>query len=180
MTSDTVNAMVRNCPPLWICAATVFLWSCKDKPIEAANPAPKPVIAVDYAAGLPVAGNLAEQLQVESASRPKDALTAEAVLEALVKAEIPVGNTKQGIGRTVLANYCFGGSTARNTQVVICEYGSPEAAIAGREHSLKHFAAITNRTLTLNKRTVLTLVGAGESPETKAEMQKAAEVFSKL
>jgi hypothetical protein len=176
--------MLRTNTPLRICVATVFLWGCKDKPIQAANPAPKPpvevAVAKDPAANLPVAQNLGEQLQVEAASRPADALKAEVVLEALGKAGIQVTNTKQFIARTVAANYCFGGVTPRAASVTICEYGSPEAAMGGMEHSLKQFAGIPNRTLTQNKRTVLTLVRAGDAPEEKADIEKAIEVFKNL
>ena len=122
--------MVRTNSPLWICAAMLFLQGCKDKPKDAAIPAQKQEVAVDYAAQLPVAGNMAEQLQVEAAARPKDAIKVEAVLEALGKADVAVGNTKQFIARTVLATYCFGGSTAKGNSVTLCEYASVDAAIS--------------------------------------------------
>jgi hypothetical protein len=172
--------MVRTSPSVWICVAIVFFWGCKEKPRSEANPPQKQAVVVDYAAQLPVAGNLAEQLTVEAAARPKDAVKVETVLEALAKADIPVGNTRQFIGRTVFATYCFGGASAKSTTVTVCEYASADAAKAGLEHSQTQFASIPFRTLTQNKLTVLTLVRNADSPETKAEMDKAIEVFTKL
>ncbi len=139
----------------------------------------KPV-AIDPAANLPLAGNPVEQLQVEAAARPQGAIKAEAVIDALGKAEIVVSNNKQFIGRTVLANYCFGGISGKAMTVTICEYASAEAAAAGLENSQKRAGSIPNRTLTQNKQTVLTLVRDGDSAENKAEADKAIEVFSKL
>ena len=172
--------MVRTVCPLWICAAMLFLQGCKDKPKPDSIPTQKQEVAVDYAAHLPVAGNMAEQLQVEAAARPKEAIKVEAVLDALGKADVAVGSTKQFIGRPVLANYCFGGSTAKGNSVTVCEYASVDAAKAGLEHSQKQFGTIANRTLTQNKLTVMTLVGGSESAETKAEAAKAIEVFTRL
>ncbi len=172
--------MVRISPPVWMCVAIVFVWGCKDKPKVDQNPPQKQSVAVDYLAPLPVAGNLAEQLTVEAAARSKDGIKVEAVIEALAKAEIVLGNTKQFIGRTVLATYCFGGSTAKGMSVTICEYSSPEAARAGRDHSLSQFASIPLRTLTLNKGTVLTVVRNGDAPEMTAEADKVIDVFNHL
>lgn len=172
--------MVRTIPLSWMCVATVFLWGCKDKPKVAEKTEIKQVVAADYLAALPVGGNLAEQLQLEAAARPKGAITAEAVIEALGKAQIPLSNNKQFIGRAVLATYCFGGITAAATSVTVCEYPSADAAKAGLEQSQTQFAALPNRTLTQNKRTVLTLMRGVDSPATKAEAAKAVEVFSKL
>jgi Tfp pilus assembly protein PilV len=172
--------MVRTGPPLWICVTAVFLWGCKDQPAPAVKVVAKQEVKVDYAAQLPVGGNMAEQLQVESAARPQDALKAESVIEALSKSEISVGNGKQFIARPVLATYCFGGTTPKATSVTICEYASVDAAKAGLEHSQKQFGSIPHRSLTQNKQTVMTLVRDVDSPETKAEADKAIEVFGKL
>lgn len=173
--------MVRNIPLTWMCLATVFLWSCKDKPKVPDNPQrPAVVAAVDPAAGLPVAGNIAEQLQVESAARSKDGLKVEAVVEALGKADVPISNTMQYVARTVLATYCFGGVTGKATAVSICEYPTPEAAKAGMEFSTKQFGSIPNRILAVNKTAMLTLARGTDSPESKAEAEKAIEAFTKL
>lgn len=171
--------MVRTVPLVWICAAAVFLSGCpeKTKPVEVVEQKPAP--KADPTAGLPLGGNLAEQLQLEAAARPKEAITAEAVLDALVKAEIRVDNTRQFIARTVLANYCFGGSTAKATTVTVCEYASVEAAKAGLEHSQSRAGPSSTRSLTQNKQTVMSLVRV-DSPETKAEADKAIEIFTKL
>ena len=73
--------MLRTIPLSWMCAATVFLCGCKDKPKVPEKTAEKQVVAADYLAGLPVGGNLAEQLQLEAAARPKG-----------VAATVPISN----------------------------------------------------------------------------------------
>lgn len=125
-------------------------------------------------------GDLAQQLQVEAGSRPPDALKAEAVLDALTKEGLPIGDRKQFVARTVLAKYCYGGMTAKATTVTVCEYADAAAATKGLQHSEKQFAAIPNRTLTQNKGTVLTLVRGLANDETKADADKAIAIFSKL
>ncbi len=168
--------MLRTLTSVWMCAVVLFFGGCKDKPkpevTEKKRAAPL--------AGLPMAANIAEQLQGEAAARPKEALRTETVIEALAKAQIALTDNKQFIARTVLANYCFGGTTAQATAVTVCEYSSVEAAKEGLEHSQKQFVGIPNRTLTQNKQTVLTLVRGMDTPQTKAEAEKAIEVFSKL
>lgn len=166
-------------PLRWICALLLCCAACKDKPKEPEAVAQKAPPA-DPAPQLPTAGDLGQQLAVEAASRKPDALKAEVVLEALGKAQIPVGATKQFMGRTVLANYCFGGITGRGTSVTLCEYSGVDAAKAGLAHSQTQFASIPRRTLIQNKATVLTLVRADDGLEAKKEADQAIEVFTKL
>lgn len=144
------------------------------------TPPEKSAPKADPAAALPLAGDLGQQLVAEAAARKPDALKSEAVVEAMTAAKIPVTNVKQFLGRTVLALYCSGGMTAHNTSVTVCEYADAEAAKVGLAHSEKQFAAIPMRTLTQNKASVLTLVRATDTPETKAEADAAIAVFSKL
>lgn len=164
----------------------LLLSACKDKDKapettgEKAAPAKPAEPPADPAPQLPVAGDLAQQLSVETAARKPDALKAETVIEALNKAQVPVGGVKQFMGRTVLALYCSGGATNHSTSVTVCEYADEAAAKAGLAHSEKQFGAIPMRVLKQNKASVLTLVRATDTPETKAEVDKAVEVFSKL
>ena len=174
------DRMVRTATGLWIAVGLLILAGCKDKAPVPGKIEAKQEVKADPAANLPVAGNLGEQLITEAASRPKDAIKAEAVFEALGKNGIAVNSVKQFMGRTVLANYCSGGLTALVTSVTVCEYATEAAAKAGLEQSAKQFASIRMRTLTQNKLTVLTLVRESDAPEKKAEAEKAIEIFKNL
>ena len=174
--------MVRTSPLIWICGALLCVSACQEKAKapETTGEKPAPARGADPAANLPVGGDLMQQLVIEKASRKADAVKAETVIEALNKGGVPVDSVKQFMGRTVLALYCSGGATGHSTSVTVCEYADAEAAKAGLAHSEKQFGTIPLRTLTQNKASVLTLVRATDTPETKAEADKAIEIFTKL
>jgi hypothetical protein len=151
-----------------------------------AAPAPAPVVvvaekAVATPAPLPAvapAATLADLLQKEAAARPDGALRAEDALAAFARGGLAVEGTKQVVARTVMASYCVGGLTRAGTLVALCEYASPEAARAGREHSLSAFAsAAPGREILVNRQTTLTLA---PSPGHEDETKQLAAMFAKL
>jgi hypothetical protein len=163
--------MVRTGSAAWIPVTLLILGGCKDKPV----PQKAPRAAAEFLAELPAAANLAEQLAAEAAGRPTNTPKAEAIFEALAKAGVAPIEPRQFLGRTVYAMYCFGGTTAKASAVTVCEYLSPEAALAGVQHAKEQFASVPNRIFSVNQKTVLTVAGADAS-----EAAKAVEIFSGL
>ncbi len=117
----------------------------------------------------------------EAASRPTGTPRAEDVLAALAAAGIKVPATKQFLGATVGATYCFGGRAESGLGVSVCEYSDEDAAQKGRELSLTKFKDLPNRTILVNKKTTLTLAAIAAPPAAgDPEVSKASDVFSKL
>jgi hypothetical protein len=111
--------------------------------------------------------SLAQKLQEEAAARPAGALRAEAVLDALGAAGIPITKRQQYLAMVVGAAYCLGGNSPAGTPVSVCEYASEEAAKKGRELSLSRFRVVPKeiwirRSTTL---TVATQPGAAAAEE---------------
>jgi len=172
--------MVRTASRLWIGVGLLILTGCKDKPATPPKIEANQEVKADPAANLPVAGNLAEQLTTEAAARSKDGLKVEAVLDALAKGGVTVTDTRQYIGRTVFATYCFGGITSKVIALTVCEYGTEDAVKSALERSEKLYGVSPLRTMTVNKLTVLSLVRPTDAEEGKVEADKAIQIFSKL
>jgi len=124
--------------------------------------------------------SLGERFDVEAHSRPSGTPKAEDVFAAFEKAGFPVTDRKQTLASTVAARYCIQGITKNSVTVSVCEYADEAAAAAGRDESVKAFAAIQNRDVFLRKATMLTLLQAPKTPASEAEAKRAAEIFSSM
>jgi len=124
--------------------------------------------------------SLGERFDVEAHSRPAGTPKAEDVFAAFEKAGFPVTDRKQTLASTVSARYCVQGTTKNNVTVSVCEYEGEAAAAAGRDASVKAFAAVQNRDVFVRKATMLTLLQAPKTPASEAEAKREAEIFSAM
>jgi hypothetical protein len=138
--------------------------ACSREHAPPAQPSPKPVAAERVSA--PVGMNtLAGTLRDEAAHRPDGATRAEDVFAALATAGVTVSSPRQYLGLTARAEYCAGGTTADGLAVAVCEYASPEAALAGRAFVEDRYAVMNSyRAIHVRGATTLTLTTAPERP----------------
>lgn len=123
---------------------------------------------------------LEAQLASEAQSRTSGALSAEQILSALARADVKVADPRQEIATVHRARFCIGGSTEKGLAISVCEYDSEQAARAGREHSLKMFAAIPNREIFVHGRAAL-ILRADHMPAGKhADARRAIEALQRL
>lgn len=120
------------------------------------------------------------QLASEARNRSTGALSADQILSALARANVKVADPRQEIATVHRANFCVGGSTDNGLALSVCEYDSDEAARAGREHSLKMFAAIPNREIFVHGRTALVLRADRVAPGEHPDARRAVEAFRRL
>ncbi len=124
--------------------------------------------------------SLVGRLSYEAAHRPADAPRAEDVLAALERAGVRLDDHKQYVAATALASYCVGGQTATGLSVAVCEYESPAAATAGREHITARFQ-IPDLERVIHQRGATTLaLGHHRDLKLASTVQTAAAAFSEL
>ncbi len=101
------------------------------------------------------------------------------MLDALHEADIPVLGRRQYLGLTVGASYCLGGATDDGIAIAVCEYASPEAAVAGKSFMESRFAVMTpTAKRAVRGATVITVVDAHEPRSRRVE--RALEVFAAI
>ena len=123
----------------------------------------------------------AERLAREAASRPPATPRVEDVLTALARAGLAPGRPQQVLARTLGASFCASAATAQGTGVAVCEFSSEEVARRGLAFSRLAFdRIIPGRTLTLNRKTLLTVTRAEASPNAEAEARAAVAAFARL
>lgn len=161
---------------LLIAAASV---GCKAQPAAveakaaAAKAAPKPPEA-------PYMHSIPETLKQEAASRPAGTPRAEDLIEAAKKKGIAFAEPKQVLANKAGAKFCSMTSSPTGLEISVCEYGGEADAKQGHDFSLKAFAAIPNRDLYVNRKTVLTVLRGQSTPPIEAEAKQAAELFAGL
>jgi hypothetical protein len=79
------------------------------------------------------------------------------------------------LAETVHADYCWQTSTEdRGISFSVCEYGTAERAAAGRSFVIEQGKAFGERTVLLNKKTMLNMRVAGENGAAQAKRVEAA------
>lgn len=171
---------------LALAVVSVTATGCKKKDQPA--PAPAPVEPGPAAAkperepepeGAAAMRTLAGRLSYEAAHRPNGTAKVEDVLAALGAAGITVTEVKQYVAMTAAAGYCAGGRTGEGLGVAVCEYASPAAATAGREHVTKLFPNIPGRQITIRGATSLTTT-APDGADLAALRAKAEQAFATM
>lgn len=120
---------------------------------------------------------LIARLRYEQIHRKPTKLTAERVLDALERSGIGVGERRQFLGATVRAIYCAGGTTADHVAISICEYATPEAALAGKQFMDKRFAAMNlNAHRVVRDRTVLSVVDPASTGSSARILERFAAI----
>ena len=118
---------------------------------------------------------LADRLAREAGARPTGTPRAEEVLAALARGGLAVEGEQQVLASTVGAAYCTSAGTPKGAAIAVCEYPAEEAARQGMEYSHRVFdRLIPGRRLLVNRKTLLTVTGAGD------EARRAAEIFAAL
>jgi hypothetical protein len=125
---------------------------------------------------------LADRLTREATTRPAVAPKAEDVFAAIVKAGIPLDPPEQHLASPIGARYCLGATSPapQNLKMSACEYADDAAANAGRTMSLKAFASIPKRDVTVNHKTTLTILQSPADAGSQAAHDKAVAAFAKL
>ena len=125
--------------------------------------------------------SIAGRLQQEAASRPAGTIKAEDVFASLAKAGLPLTDgPRQYVASVTGAAYCAGGQTADGLGVAVCEYASPEKAVAGKAAVEQRFAALTPvRDIVVRGATTLTLTARPDAPLASSK-RTATEAFSTL
>jgi|GEM_PF-1832080 len=136
-------------------------------PTEATTPAP---------VGDEAMRTLGGRLAFEAAHRPTGTARVEDVMAVLAAAGVTIAPVKQYVGLTAAASYCAGGRTVAGLGVAVCEYESPAAAAAGRDHVEKLFANVSGREITIHGATTLTTT-AVEGQDLTALRAKATQAF---
>ena len=160
---------------------------CKKK--DAPKPAPAPVAAPAAPvapaarepdpAGAEAMRTLGGRLSYEAGHRPSGTVRVEDVMTAFGAAGVTLIQVKQYIALTAAASYCAGGRTAEGLAIAVCEYDSPAAAAAGRDHVLKTFANVAGRQITIRGATSLTTT-APDGADVAVLRAKAEQAFSTL
>lgn len=105
---------------------------------------------------------------------------AEDVLAALDRAGVRLADQKQYVAATARAAYCVGGQTSDGLSVAVCEYDSPTAAAAGRDHVTARFQVPgLERVIHVRGATTLAL-GHHRDVPLAATTQRAAAAFQSL
>ena len=141
------------------------------------SPASAPALAAEptidaETAGLP----LVARLEREARARPTGTPSVEAVMAALERGGLALAERQQVLASTVHAAYCTIAVTPRGAALSVCEYAAEDSARRGLEYSHQVFdRLIPGRRLLLNRKTMLTMTGAGAD-----EARTASTVFSAL
>jgi hypothetical protein len=95
----------------------------------------------------------------EAKQRPNPGPSVEAVFAKLAAAGFTLEQTKQVVAATARARYCASGSVDA-VAVAVCEYPTPEAAAAGRDHVRAQFAQLeATRIIVVRGATTITVSG---------------------
>ena len=123
---------------------------------------------------------LSDRLAVEKMDRPKDALKAEAVFDALEsKLKIPVIRRRQVLGLTVKAGYCELGDVEPGITLGVCEYDDEKSLAEGRAPA--RMLKIPNREIVeVKKLTTVAIQRSETTPEANAKAQQIADLVKKL
>lgn len=120
---------------------------------------------------------LIARLRYEQIHRPPARISAERVLDALERAGVGVRERRQFLGATVRAAYCAGGTTVDDVAISVCEYRTPEAALAGKQLMDKRFAAMSpNAHRVIRDRTVLSVVELAAKGSTARILERFAAI----
>jgi len=174
-------------------AVLVCLLACS-KPAPEAAPASSASAAVPSAsatadplsslaqtdAGLSPALPLLDKLDYEGKHRGTATPTVEQTWDAFDKAGIKLIEKAQHVGGVFGALYCVG-AKSDDDAFSVCEFTDAAAAKAGKDGSEKALVTIPNRTLVVNKTTLLTVrQPATKTPASEALTKKAIDAFKKL
>jgi hypothetical protein len=141
-------------------------------PAPAAAPAPKAQTkTLDAPTDL---ASLAARLRYEAAHRPASGPHAEQVLDAIGGAGLAVLQRRQYLGLAMHASYCAGGTTRDGLAISVCEYGSADAATAGKTYADRQFAAMSDARRATHGNALLTVAGPAPAAE------RALHVFTTL
>ena len=149
---------------------------------RATSPLAIPGATVAAFPNLPIPARFAS----EAKGRPQGIKpTVEDVYTALKAAGIPVESEKQHLASSQGARYCVGARVGEGADprldLSVCEYATPEVAQLGRDWSHESMKAVVpNRTLYVNRNTLLIVREAQKNPENDALVEKAATVFAQL
>jgi hypothetical protein len=123
--------------------------------------------------------SIGDQLQAESAQRPREGARAEDLLEALRAVGLESLQARQHLGSPVGARYCLGVTLPDEVAFSVCEYADEAAAKAGQEFSAKAFAAVPHRLVQARKHLTLSLL-APPTPQAQSAAKKIRDAFQNL
>ena len=126
--------------------------------------------------GLALEGRLSR----EAASRPTDTPKAEDIFAAIVKSGVPLDDQSQHLASPIGALYCLGGRSSQGLAMSACEYADAEKAASGKALSVKSFASLQHRDVTINKKTTLTILQSPYDAKSQAAHDKALAAFKAL
>jgi hypothetical protein len=126
--------------------------------------------------GLALEGRLSR----EAASRPTDTPKAEDIFAAIVKSGVPLDDQSQHLASPIGALYCLGGRSSQGLAMSACEYADEAKAASGKALSVKSFAQLQHRDVTINKKTTLTILQSPYDAKSQAAHDKALAAFKAL
>lgn len=155
--------------------------ACKREPSEPPTPVerPAPQASTPDRTVEPMkdVSQLVEHLRYEAAHRPASPVSADVVLDALDHTGVKLDGRHQYAGFTMNAKYCAGGRTAAGIAVAVCEYATPDAAVAGKAFMDQRFAAMApDAKREAHGGAVLTIAGAHDD----ALVANAFHTFTQL
>lgn len=124
------------------------------------------------------AGSLQDQLAAESAGRPRETGTLEALIAALTKDNISFNAPRQGFGKKLLASYCASADSSDGMIVTVCEYPTPEQAKRGEAEARLVGSLTAGYQSKVSKKSVLQVVARSTTPP--EHVAKVLSIFDAL
>jgi hypothetical protein len=123
---------------------------------------------------------IAGRLAAETASRTPTDPSVEKVFEAFVKTGAKLFDSTQHLASPYSAKYCVEAHSDLGVYTDVCEFADEASAKKGMDASTKAFATVPNRTLLLNKKTLLTLRDSTPGPKSAEQVKTLAATFKAL